>query len=265
MSSGIPHDWFVCPVTKQPLVFTEGALRSSGGYVYHRNKEFSFWDFTPHTLPDPGEGMWTMWEHLQRNGIASYENDPEHNLGVGKRKDYLEFAKFCRFRGTILDVGVGPQACPTHIQAAGGDGVSFVGIDPLIGSQPREFEFVQGLGEYLPFRDELFDQVLFVTTLDHLVDPRGALSEARRVSKGDGDILVWLGHKRKDAPAPAASPPWYNTLCVPHGAEDIFHRKRLSPEEAEEFWSDCGLHVAEKSVRQIDTWRTNFFYRLRKD
>ena len=264
MRQFIPHDWFVCPVTKQPLRLAGNVLRSQQGYEYHKDSKFGFWDFTPAGLETPDDDTWRTWQHLQRNGVASYENDTAHNLGVGKRKDYLEFAEFCNFHGTILDVGVGPQACPTHIASTEDGELQFVGIDPLVGTQPRAFAFVRGLGEYLPFRDGLFDQVLFVTTLDHFVDPRAALEEAGRTLKPDGEIVVWLGYKEQGAPAPVVSPAWYTDLRVPQGAEDIFHFKRLTPGDAEEFYFDSDLQVTEREARPIDQWRTNFFYRLNK-
>jgi SAM-dependent methyltransferase len=264
MSLAIPDDWFVCPVTKQPLERTDGVFRSPRGYVFRKNHQFDFWNFTPEHLEDLNADVWKTWQRLQENGVASYQNDPEHNLGVGKRRDYMTFAEFCNFQGTILDVGVGPQECPTHLQNAGNPEVHFVGIDPLVGAQPRDFSFVQGLGEYLPFRSELFDQVLFVTTLDHCVDPRAALIEAKRVLKNKGEVIVWLGHKDKNAPRPPHSPAWYRDLTVPSGAEDIFHFKRLAPEDAEGFYKDCGLCVTEKVVHTIDPWRMNVFYRLRR-
>ena len=59
----------------------------------------------------------------------------------------------------------------------------FVGVDPLRGAQPRAFAFAQAIAEYLPFRDGVFDRVLFATSIDHVLLPELALAEARRVSK----------------------------------------------------------------------------------
>ena len=68
-----------------------------------------------------------------------------------------------------------------------------VGIDPLRGERSREFEFVQGLAEYLPFRDRTFDRVLFATSIDHVLVPELALAEAYRVTRLRGWVCVWLG------------------------------------------------------------------------
>jgi SAM-dependent methyltransferase len=183
--------------------------------------------------------------------------------GSSFRPDFLQFAKFCGFRGNVLDVGVGPQRCPTHIEHSHGVDAIFVGIDPLVGSQPRCFGFVRGLGEFLPFRCGVFDQVLFVTSLDHFIDPRPALLEAARVISPDGEICIWLGEKDKAAPKPAKTHAWYENLKVPEGAEDRFHFKRFSTQEFEGYLKELGLATAQREVREIDSWRRNLFYKVR--
>jgi SAM-dependent methyltransferase len=258
----IPLDWFVCPVTKKPLVRSGDTLSSpAGSYSIVRPGEF--WDFMPASLVDLKQPEWRTWAQLQDNGIVSYQADPEHNLGVGKREDFLEFARFCGFRGNVLDVGVGPQRCPTHIEYCDNPDVFFVGVDPLVGDQPRCFSFVRALGEYLPFRGELFDQVLFVTSLDHFIDPGPALAESVRVLRPGGDLCIWIGEKRAGAPRPAQSNDWYDRLTVPVGAEDRFHYKRFNAGEIEEKIAGMALRIVERRVIRIDEWRSNIFYRIR--
>jgi SAM-dependent methyltransferase len=262
----IPLDWLACPVTKAALTLRDGALVSSHGhpplrYAFHAVGDSGYWDLMPppEVLAQPD---WKVWEQLQANGVVSYEADPSHNLGVGKREDFLQFADFCAFRGNVLDVGVGPQRCPTHIEYRGRDDVFFVGVDPLVGEQPRCFAFVRALGEYLPFRAGVFDQVLFVTSLDHFIDPLPPLREAARVLARGGEICVWLGEKAKDAPKPAVSNPWYERLSVPAGADDRFHFKRFSAEQFERCLESAALRIAERRVQRIDAWRSHLFYRI---
>lgn len=257
----IPPDWFACPGTKAPLQASGLDLVSPQGERYRRID--GVWDFVPQSLPDLKRGEWKTWEQLQANGVVSYQADPEHNLGVGKRQDFLEFAAFCNFHGKVIDVGVGPQKCPSHIQYATATNAFFVGVDPLVGEQPRCFAFVRALGEYLPFRAALFDQVLFVTSLDHFIDPRPALREAARVLAPGGEICVWLGEKDKSAPKPTKSHAWYESLKVPEGAEDRFHFKRFTTQDFEGYLREVELHVKERCVRDIDAWRRNLFYKVR--
>lgn len=257
----IPIEWFVCPETKQPLTEHNGTLVSPTR-VFEKHKHFGFWNFMPAELTLFDNSKWAAWTVLQENATIPYRVDAERNLGVGPRQAFLEFGRFCEFRGLVLDVGVGPQTCPTHIKYNEREQVQFIGLDPLEGDQPRDFPFVQGLGEYLPFKDSLFDQVLFVTSLDHFVEPSIALREAKRVLKQDGDICIWLGEKDKNAPKPEKSSDWYEHLQIPEGAEDPFHYKRLSLNEFHTILAGCGLKVAQEHTYVIDPWRTNCFCRV---
>ena len=109
---------------------------------------------------------------------------------MGERDDTRAYARFSDLRGRVLDIGCGPQAMPSY--AAEFDG-EFVGIDPLLGAQPREFEFVKGLAEYLPFVDGCFDRVLFGTSIDHLLSPQMSILSAARVIRPGGAVSVWHG------------------------------------------------------------------------
>lgn len=259
----INTDWLVCPITKTTLTEIEGGLKSSSS-EFRYNSEKQFWDFIPTNSKELDKKEWNTWNELQKNGVTSYESSPENNLGVGYRKDFIQFANFCDFDGLILDVGVGPQQIPTHIEFNTKENATFVGIDPLEGIQPKKFPFIKALGEYLPFKDNLFDQVLFVTTLDHFIDPRKALIEAKRVVKENGSILIWLGEKDKNAPKPKVSPEWYQSLNVPEGAEDPFHFKRFSISEFKGYLQEVELKIVDEKFIEVDQWRTNCFYRVSK-
>jgi SAM-dependent methyltransferase len=218
------------------------------------------YDLTPPTEVMSSE-LWDAWHVLQQNGAVSYEQDPEHNLGVGEREDYLAFSRFCRLDGRVLDVGCGPQAWPTHFEVHA-PGTRFVGVDPLVGSSPAAYTQLRALAEHLPFRDASFDHAVFATTLDHFVDPAAALREATRVLRPEGRVEVWLGHKDAAAPAPQTSHEWYDGLQRPDGADDVFHIKRLEPDAAVELFSACDLERVDEQTHRVDDWRSNHFYRL---
>ena len=163
------------------------------------------YDMTPSPLPDPDLGeRWSAWLAVQDNGRRAYDLAPELNLSVGEREDARAFRAFCEPAGAVLDVGCGPQTRPTYLPAD----ADVVGIDPLPGARPREFAFVRGLGEYLPFRDGTFDHVLYATSLDHLIDPRRGLAAAARCLAPDGRISLWL-----DAPAAGGTPRGGSAWC----------------------------------------------------
>jgi SAM-dependent methyltransferase len=177
----------VCHGSLHDIADRDGVACASCGREFRRRD--GTLDLTP--LPPPDEVLqakWSLWERLQANGEHSYVTEPQWSLSVGERSDVARFAEFCDMRGTVLDVGCGPQARPSY---AGAD--RFVGIDPMRGERERDFDFVQGIGEYLPFHDDSFDRVLFATSLDHLLDPVRALREAARVLRPDGTIEIWSG------------------------------------------------------------------------
>jgi SAM-dependent methyltransferase len=259
----IPLDWLVCPVTKEKLDYRNGFLETSLTR-YSREEDFGFWDFIPKEYGQYSKPAWQIWQQLQENGMSSYAEDPVANIAVGPIPEYVEFGKFCDFRGIVLDVGVGPQSNPTHLDQCQRKEAFFVGIDPLIGEQPREFAFVKGLGEYLPFRAKLFDRVLFVTSLDHFINPIVALAEARRVLRDDGTLCIFHGEKDAATPRPAKSPAWYERLSVPAGAEDPFHIRRFPARQLDAYLETLNLRTTEVKVHEIDRWRRGFFYRVVK-
>jgi SAM-dependent methyltransferase len=93
--------------------------------------------------------------------------------------------------GLVLDVGCGTAALPPYHRRDGR--ARYVGVDPLVGTIARDFEFVVGVGERLPFRSARFDVVVSATTLDHVVDAAASLREVRRVVRPGGRVAIWMG------------------------------------------------------------------------
>lgn len=99
-----------------------------------------------------------------------------------------EFVATCR--GLVLDVGCDD----VEISAAlFNEDCRYIGLDPFSNSK-SSFRVV-GVGECLPIRDESIDNVVFNTSLDHILDYHQALEEARRVLKPGGCLyistLIW--------------------------------------------------------------------------
>ncbi|HEY8645026.1 MAG TPA: class I SAM-dependent methyltransferase [Gaiellaceae bacterium] len=222
--------------TDSPLV----CLGCRREYVRHG----ALLDFLPSEPPDDDVAtQWPLWEELEQNGSVAYQNDPSGNLSVAPRKDCAAFRAFAQLEGLVLDVGCGPQPLPWYGTAFDG---TFVGIDPLVGASPRAFAFVRGLGEYLPFRSDVFDRVLFTTSLDHVIVPHRALAEARRVVRPGGHVCIWFAEGSSAATTRTApSNAWYDELKVPDGAVDRFHAVRFTEGLVEELVKDAGLSVVE--------------------
>lgn len=250
-----------CPACGAALFIKTDEIRvicQSCGAVYEKG---SFvWNFIPTNI-DWSSLLWQAWQKLQENGVASYQNDPEHNLAIVERNDIQLFSKFCHYQGLVLDVGCGPQPWPSYFDRT--CEAVYVGVDPLIEDTLGEYLRFKALGEFLPFRVGVFDHVLFSTTLDHFVDPATALRAAARVCKPDGEIDIWLGEKHPDAPRPAFSPEWYRRLEKPALAEDLFHVKRLNKIDFQKVVQSVGLVIAETETHRVDDYRANHFYRLK--
>ena len=112
--------------------------------------------------------------------------------------------------GRILDVG--GQLGQVRLFVPGQD---YVSLDPFI-EAPFVFDkypaiveqyqldqplnFIAGVAEYLPFRNEAFDSVNMRSCLDHFSDTSAALFEARRVLRVGGRLVVGVSVIRELSP-----------------------------------------------------------------
>jgi SAM-dependent methyltransferase len=255
------NDIIACPRCKK-RIFAEEGKEILCDYCRECYKPCAgTWAFIPSVYRGSSE-LWPVWDQLQANGLISYTEDPVHNLAVGEREDCLEFSRFCQFSGLVLDVGCGPQKWPAYFSYRS-DETKFVGIDPLVGNEGCDFTRFIGLGEYLPFGGDLFDHVVFATSLDHFIDPGAGLLEACRVCKKEGEIDLWVGEKRPGAPRDRSSRAWFESLSRPSEAEDAFHLKRLGREDVRQIIRKVGLELVAEKVNPIDEYRANIFLKLK--
>jgi SAM-dependent methyltransferase len=250
-----------CPLCKRPMLMTEGLDAACHGCQETYRWLAGTWDVIPSSFRGTST-LWPTWDQLQANGVVGYQQDPEHNLAVGERQDCALFSRFCGFDGLALDVGCGPQPWPAYFRFRS-DRTRFVGIDPLIQGPGPEYFQIRALSEFLPFRSQAFDHVIFATSLDHIINPAQALREARRVCRVSGEIDIWNGEKREDAPRATVNHEWYGRLEKPQGAADVFHLRRLRSTEAKSLFAEVDLMLAQEQAYRTDEYRTNFFYRLK--
>jgi SAM-dependent methyltransferase len=146
----------------------------------------------PHVYP--------AWAKLFENARVEYESRPVTSLSVQGNPGSSAFAKFALLyaHGSVLDVGCGPQGLPVYLAGLRVDRI--VGVDPLPGSDARDFEFFQSYGEFLPWPDGEFDVVISATSLDHAISLDMTLREIKRVLRPGGYFLTWVGF------VPGASP-----------------------------------------------------------
>jgi len=101
--------------------------------------------------------------------------------------ELLALRAFVPWIGNGLEVGVGSGrfAAPLGVRT---------GIDPspamLAHAAARGVEIAQGVAEDLPFSDGIFDYVLIVTTICFVDSPKRMLTEAHRVLRPGGRIII---------------------------------------------------------------------------
>lgn len=199
---------------------------------------------------------WMTWLKLQSNSMVIYQHDPSNNLAVGERPEALRFRDFCQLTGHVLDVGCGPQAWPAYLQGYPENLVH--GIDPYEPMEVPRFKRVIGLGEYLPYPAEMFDRVLYATSLDHFIDPARTLSEAARVCRKNGRVMLWTGERIVPRSGSRVSPEWYTRLKIPEGANDLFHFKKFGPAEMRELIQTSPLEICREEVWSENEYRHVF-------
>jgi len=175
--------------------------------------------------------MKTDWEITQDRQLRDY-TDKGASVFSGKGRKGAQVAGKLLNRyipnGICLDVGCGILPLPEYMRLA--PDVIFVGIDPFE-TDGRQFRFVKGIAEDMPFEDTMFDSVIFATSLEHMIDPQKAIDETFRVLKKHGLVLIWgtfhkctdLKYRKWCATKSLAiyNHPWAFTM---HSANMLMHR-----------------------------------------
>lgn len=140
-----------------------------------------------------------------------YEQWFEHNRMVYESElEALQTLLLPCERGLEIGVGTGRFAAPLGIHE---------GVEPSRAmtriARRRGVNVVYGTAESLPFKAEQFDLVLMVTTVCFVDDLERAFSEAHRVLKHDGYILI--GMVDRESPL--------GQEYQRHKAENVFYRE----------------------------------------
>ena len=148
------------------------------------------------------------WSRVQARYLDPAHAKPLDEAEAAIRESVEFYDRFFRERGpltgSVLDIG-GSVGLYRQWWEPGASDV-FVVQDPAVGTSrmvagellhrlyARAFTLpvtcVEGFGEDLPYRDEVFDTCLMVAALDHCADPARVLAEARRCLKPGGELLL---------------------------------------------------------------------------
>lgn len=130
----------------------------------------------------------------------------------GDLKKCLEFInqknKFNEI-SSILEIGCGMAELPAFLPS----NFSYYGLDPAEECVKKSKElwprhnFVRGIAESLPFKNESFDLVFSVQVIEHVSDPKAALKEMFRVLKTGGFLIII---------APNMETPWSTINAIRH-------------------------------------------------
>lgn len=131
------------------------------------------------------------WRELQSKRLKEYQNGIPGFFNTGTRGATVAGKIISKTipGGLCLDIGCGILPLPPYMTP----NVRWRGIDPLPGDYDRDFPFIIGCAENLPHNNSIFDGVLFSTSLDHVINPPGAIWEAYRVLKMGGYMFIWGG------------------------------------------------------------------------
>lgn len=265
-------DRIVCPICKNSLretkpTFTQYDWIIEGELVCsHCQRRYSISEGIVNTLPDElrlqknlKEGNWGEWRKrldLFRQRMKDWqEEDSRRTIPV-----YEElFHRFCSIKGSTLEIGCGNGAVRHFFDRD----IEYWGIDPdkewilhplhlfaenIFPCLKEDFPFIQGVGEYLPFKDESFDNVIIIAVLDHTNSPFQVFEESFRVLKDKGQILllVCVGqHQMTKGQIPSSLRKGINRLLkgeLTGLAKSIFRRLFIRVEPDFSFSNDDIIH-----------------------
>jgi ubiquinone/menaquinone biosynthesis C-methylase UbiE len=156
--------------------------------------------------------------------------------------------------GLSIGVGTGRFAAPLGVKA---------GVDPsqevLAYASYRGVGVVKGVAEALPFSNQAFDYVLCVTTICFVEDASAMLSEAYRVLKPGGALVVGFIDRTSSL----------GRHYLAHQAENVFYREAtfFSAVEVEHLLFEAGftgpswvqtLSKPLKDIREIEAIRAGY-------
>lgn len=129
---------------------------------------------------DPRLQYFLLSQIKQRGEINAASNNVHYQRHLFRMK---EFVANCR--GLVLDVGCDDVEISASLF---NEGCSYIGLDPF--SNSKSGFRVVGVAECLPICDESIDNVVFNTSLDHILDYHLALEESLRVLKPGGCLFI---------------------------------------------------------------------------
>ena len=197
----------VCPISKVPLLLNDNLLSTPSGLTYCDNDFRVGLEFSRDWSTGQAE-----YEFLEKRWLDTV-NNPQKLLDLDAETS--DIYNQIQIHGDVLDVG---GAYGFVIKQANLDPSRYVSIDPINMDWKRleEYEHVsahysicksavriRGFAEFLPFTDSSFDFVHMCSCIDHFANPKLALTEAFRVLRLNGRLVIGISlegsYKKKKA------------------------------------------------------------------
>ena len=170
-----------CEMCDEKVYYTKHSIKTYPDYLLFKNFKKSYLEN----------------KVLNNNAIVSYEYLPSGSISLPERKDVKRFSLYLGKNlvgHNILDIGCGTMSKPGYFFFEGIDNYNVTGIDPLEGKSFFGTRIV-GCSEYLPFEDNSFDNIVFATSLDHVVSITKTLNESYRVLTKNGKVHLWISDR----------------------------------------------------------------------
>ena len=173
--------------------------------------------------------------HVEQNSLPE---SPKYQEYLIRLRLLMQYAQ-----GNTLDVGCDDVMSTQKILPTK---VKLLGLDPNINSKST-LNKIFALGEFLPFKNETFDCVMFNTSADHILDIKKAIAEAKRVLRPNGKILF-------------ATLVWLNNLEL---YKDNVHFHHFSPGEIESLFENSEIEYLRTYRYNTDKHRYGAFFSAR--
>ena len=193
--------FYRCPICKsENLIEIDNKIQCKNcNSFYSIEKDYiNFLPFYNTTLPDP---LTKQWKELHLKFREWVKNWNRKNYDNDCKADD-ELYKNIKLTGKVLDVGC---FCGL-IRKYTNNNCEYYGIDvdnyldgenAIIFSKQcddlvwmKPFTFSRGFAEYLPYKEDYFDTIHYRSVIDHFFNINLALSEAVRVLKNNGTIVI---------------------------------------------------------------------------
>ena len=129
----------------------------------------------------------------------THANRRAHNWAIYDSTDRMLYANRARFHGVLYDLGCGESPYKKWLLEYVD---RYVGVDWSESLHLIQADVVANLNDPLPIEAQVADSVLSLSVLEHLREPHMMLSEAWRILKPGGDLILQVPWQWKIHEAP---------------------------------------------------------------